>query len=54
MKLPVINISGAAAGEIEFADELLIEGFAPVDASDYVRTLEWDRAAKAAGYPYPA
>ena len=38
----------------QFADELLIEGFAPVDASDYVRTLDWDRAAKAAGYPYPA
>ena len=38
----------------EFADPLLIDGFAPVDASDYARTLEWDRAAKAAGYPLPA
>jgi ABC-type phosphate/phosphonate transport system substrate-binding protein len=38
----------------QFADGLLIEGFAPVDVSDYARTLEWDRAAKAAGYPYPA
>jgi ABC-type phosphate/phosphonate transport system substrate-binding protein len=38
----------------ELADELLIEGFAPVAASDYARTLDWDRAAKAAGYPYPA
>jgi ABC-type phosphate/phosphonate transport system substrate-binding protein len=36
------------------ADELLIDGFARVDASDYARTLEWDRSAKAAGYPYPA
>jgi ABC-type phosphate/phosphonate transport system substrate-binding protein len=36
------------------ADELLIDGFAGVDASDYARTLEWDRAAHAAGYPYPA
>jgi len=38
----------------QFADDLLIEGFAPVSAADYERTLEWDRAAKAAGYPYPA
>jgi ABC-type phosphate/phosphonate transport system substrate-binding protein len=38
----------------EFADPLLIDGFARVDASDYARTLEWDRAAKAAGYPLPA
>jgi ABC-type phosphate/phosphonate transport system substrate-binding protein len=38
----------------QFADELLIEGFEPVDASDYAQTLEWDRAAKATGYPYPA
>jgi ABC-type phosphate/phosphonate transport system substrate-binding protein len=37
-----------------YADELLIEGFAPVDATDYARTLEWDREAKAAGYGYPA
>ncbi|MDH4313000.1 MAG: phosphate/phosphite/phosphonate ABC transporter substrate-binding protein [Gammaproteobacteria bacterium] len=38
----------------EYADTLLIEGFAPVDTMDYARTLEWDRAAKAAGYAYPA
>ena len=38
----------------ELADALLIDGFAPVDASDYARTLAWDRAAKAAGYPLPA
>jgi ABC-type phosphate/phosphonate transport system substrate-binding protein len=36
------------------ADELSIDGFAPVDAADYERTLEWDREAKAAGYPFPA
>ncbi len=35
-------------------DELLIDGFAPVTAADYARTLEWDRAAKQAGYPFPA
>jgi len=38
----------------EWADALLIDGFAPVDAADYARTLEWDREARAAGYPYPA
>jgi ABC-type phosphate/phosphonate transport system substrate-binding protein len=38
----------------EYADSLLIEGFAPVAATDYARTLQWDREAKAAGYPYPA
>jgi ABC-type phosphate/phosphonate transport system substrate-binding protein len=38
----------------EFADTLLIDGFATVDATDYARTLEWDRQAKAAGYAYPA
>jgi ABC-type phosphate/phosphonate transport system substrate-binding protein len=37
-----------------FADELLIDGFAPVTAQDYARTLDWDRAAKLADYPYPA
>jgi ABC-type phosphate/phosphonate transport system substrate-binding protein len=36
------------------ADELLLDGFAPVTAAEYARTLEWDRAAKAAGYPFPA
>jgi len=38
----------------EHADALLIDGFATVDATDYGRTLDWDREAKAAGYPYPA
>lgn len=38
----------------ELADVLLIDGFAPIDATDYARTLEWDRAAKKAGYAYPA
>ena len=37
-----------------FAEPLMIEGFAPVDLADYARTLDWDSAAKAAGYPYPA
>lgn len=35
------------------ADELLLDGFAAVTVADYARTLEWDRAAKAAGYPLP-
>jgi ABC-type phosphate/phosphonate transport system substrate-binding protein len=38
----------------EYAGPLAIEGFAAVDTPDYARTLEWDRAAKAAGYAYPA
>ena len=38
----------------DYADTLLIEGFAAVDTSDYERTLAWDREAKAAGYAYPA
>jgi ABC-type phosphate/phosphonate transport system substrate-binding protein len=36
------------------ADGLLIEGFVPVATGDYARTLAWDRAARAAGYPLPA
>jgi ABC-type phosphate/phosphonate transport system substrate-binding protein len=36
------------------ADILLIEGFAAVTAASYAILLEWDRAAKAAGYPVPA
>jgi ABC-type phosphate/phosphonate transport system substrate-binding protein len=35
-------------------DALLIEGFAAVESADYARTLEWDRAAREVGYPYPA
>jgi ABC-type phosphate/phosphonate transport system substrate-binding protein len=38
----------------DYADSLLIDGFWPVDATHYARTLEWDREAKAAGYPCPA
>jgi ABC-type phosphate/phosphonate transport system substrate-binding protein len=37
-----------------FAAGLLLEGFAPVTAADYARSLEWDRQARAAGYPFPA
>ena len=36
------------------ADALLIDGFAAVDATSFAQTLDWDRAAKAAGYPVPA
>jgi ABC-type phosphate/phosphonate transport system substrate-binding protein len=35
-------------------DLLLLDGFAAVTAADYAVTLNWDRAAKAAGYPLPA
>jgi ABC-type phosphate/phosphonate transport system substrate-binding protein len=38
----------------EYADALLVEGFAAVDVADYARTLEWDRRARAEGYPRPA
>jgi ABC-type phosphate/phosphonate transport system substrate-binding protein len=37
-----------------YADRLLLEGFAAVDRAQYATTLEWDRAAKAAGYDLPA
>jgi ABC-type phosphate/phosphonate transport system substrate-binding protein len=33
---------------------LLLAGFAPVERSDYAATLDRDREAKAAGYPFPA
>ncbi len=36
------------------ADQLLLEGFGAVSESTYAPTLEWDRAANAAGYPVPA
>lgn len=36
------------------ADTLLLEGFAEVNASSYAVLLEWDRAAKAAGFDRPA
>jgi ABC-type phosphate/phosphonate transport system substrate-binding protein len=38
----------------ELAETLLVAGFAPVDTTDFAPTLERDRAARAAGYPYPA
>jgi ABC-type phosphate/phosphonate transport system substrate-binding protein len=38
----------------ELADSLLLDGFAAVDAADYAQTLEWDRRARAEGYPRPA
>jgi len=36
------------------SDLLLLEGFAEVTRSQFAPTLEWDRAAKAAGYDLPA
>jgi len=36
------------------AEALLIEGFAPVDLTDFAPTLAWDAAAMQAGYPEPA
>lgn len=47
----------AASARAWFAplgDALLIEGFAAVESADYARTLEWDREAREARYPYPA
>jgi hypothetical protein len=32
---------------------LLLEGFAPVDATRYEALLEWDREARAVGYELP-
>ena len=37
-----------------FREALLIEGFAKVTRETFEPTLEWDRAARAAGYPLPA
>lgn len=36
------------------AEPLLLEGFAAVGAQTFAPLLEWDREAKAAGYPLPA
>jgi len=36
------------------ADALLLDGFAPVAASSFAMLLEWDRSARAAGFPRPA
>jgi len=38
----------------EFADELLLDGFAAVDEADFAATLARDRQARAAGYDLPA
>jgi ABC-type phosphate/phosphonate transport system substrate-binding protein len=38
----------------EFADALLIDGFAAVDLSSFAPTRAWHDAALAAGYPVPA
>ena len=38
----------------EFADGLLLDGFADVDDADFATTLAWDREARAAGYDLPA
>jgi ABC-type phosphate/phosphonate transport system substrate-binding protein len=35
-------------------EPLLLDGFAPVTRGDYALTLEWDRAAREAGYETPA
>jgi hypothetical protein len=37
-----------------FGDTLLLEGFAEVTEASYAPLLEWDRAAKAAGFEQPA
>lgn len=38
----------------QFADELLLEGFVGVSVETFAPLLEWDRAARAAGYELPA
>jgi ABC-type phosphate/phosphonate transport system substrate-binding protein len=38
----------------EFAEVLLLDGFAVVDEADFAATLAWDREARAAGYELPA
>ena len=46
---------GAGHGSRELADPLLLAGFAPVDSGKRSSpALEWDRAARSAGYPEPA
>ena len=37
-----------------FAEPLLLDGFAAVDAASYEAMLDWDRAARLAGYELPA
>jgi ABC-type phosphate/phosphonate transport system substrate-binding protein len=38
----------------QLSDALMIEGFAEVSEASYATLLEWDREARAAGYPLPA
>ena len=38
----------------EFADPLMLEGFAPATRAQFDPALVWDREARAAGYPEPA
>ena len=38
----------------ELAQPLLLQGFAPASTATFAPLLEWDREAKAAGYPLPA
>jgi ABC-type phosphate/phosphonate transport system substrate-binding protein len=38
----------------ELADSLLLDGFAAAIRAEFELALEWDREAKAAGYPVPA
>jgi len=37
----------------EFADGLLLDGFAAVKEADFAATLAWDQEARAAGYDFP-
>jgi ABC-type phosphate/phosphonate transport system substrate-binding protein len=37
-----------------FAEPLRLEGFAAVEAASYDVLLDWDRAARSAGYELPA
>ena len=47
---------GAASRDwfVPHGEALLLDGFAAVDRAQYAVTLEWDRAASAAGYERPA
>jgi ABC-type phosphate/phosphonate transport system substrate-binding protein len=47
----------SAAGQpwfAEYGDFLLLDGFAAVSEESYAPLLEWDRAARTAGYEWPA
>ena len=54
-RLRAAFVTAHAREGFERLGELLqIDGFAPVAASDYAVLLEWDRAAKSAGFAVPA